>query len=253
MASNLSGLNPTGRFSNRVDNYVKYRPSYPDAIVSFFRDQFGLQPGQQVADIGAGTGLFAELLLKKGYPVTCVEPNDDMRVAGEQYLSHYNGFNSVKGTGEQTNLPANTIDLVTVAQAFHWMEPVATKAEFHRILKPGGHIALIWNLRLTNTPFLAAYDKLKNDFGTDYSTKDRDVQPNLLAFFAPAAMNLNIFPYEQQLNFESLKGQLLSASYIPLPGHPRYEEMMALFTDLFNTYQENGLINIGYETKVYWN
>lgn len=252
MANHLSHLDPTGRFSNRVDNYVKYRPSYPDAILSFFRNQFGLQPDQQVADIGSGTGLFAELLLKNGYPVTCVEPNDDMRLAGEQYLSQYNHFNSVKGTGEQTHLPANSIDLITVAQAFHWMEPVTTKAEFHRILKPGGHIALIWNLRLKNTPFLAAYDQLKNDFGTDYSTKDRDVQPNLLAFFAPAIMNVTIFPYEQQMDFESLKGQLLSASYIPLPGHPRYEEMMTLFTTLFNTHEEGGLITIAYETKVHW-
>jgi ubiquinone/menaquinone biosynthesis C-methylase UbiE len=252
MKRDLPGLNPTGRFSNRVDNYVKFRPSYPDAIIDFFKEQFGLQPLQQVADIGSGTGLFAELLLKNGYPVICVEPNDEMREAGMAYLSAYNNFSSVKGTGEHTNLANNTIDLITVAQAFHWMEPVATKAEFHRILKPSGHIALIWNIRLKNTPFLKAYDQLKNDYGTDYSTTGRDVQPDLQAFFAPATMQLTIFPYQQQLDFQALKGQLLSASYIPLPGQPRYEEMMNEFTDIFNTHQENGLVNVAYETKVYW-
>jgi len=248
----LSELNPTGRFSNRVDNYVKYPPSYPDAIIAFFREQFGLLSAQQVADIGSGTGLFAELLLKHGYRVTGVEPNNDMRLAGDHYLAGYPLFRSVKGQAEQTHLDSHSIDLITVAQAFHWMDPVATKAEFHRILQPGGHIALIWNLRLKNTPFLAAYDQLKNDFATDYSTTGRDIQPDLQAFFAPAPMQVTIFPYTQQLDLEALKGQLLSASYIPLPGHPRYEKMMNLLTTLFTTYQENGLITMAYETKVYW-
>jgi ubiquinone/menaquinone biosynthesis C-methylase UbiE len=253
MANDLSKLNPTNRFSNRVENYVKYRPSYPDAVIAFFREQFGLQLHHQVADIGSGTGIFAELLLKNGLRVNCVEPNDAMRLAAEEQLSHYEGFRSVKGQSEQTGLEAHTVDLITAAQAFHWMEPVATKEEFNRILKPGGHIALIWNIRLTNTPFLEAYEKLKNDFGTDYSTAGRDTPSVIAAFFAPARMQLSIFPYEQWLNFEALKGQLLSASYIPLPDHPRYKEMMQQLTQLFEAHHENRLIKMAYETKVYWN
>ena len=252
MAHDLSSLNPTGRFSNRVDNYVKFRPSYPEAIITFFREQFGLQPSHLVADIGSGTGLFAELLLKQGYRVTGVEPNDEMRAAGEAYLSTYKQFNTVKGTGEQTNLADHSVDLITVAQAFHWMEPQATRAEFLRVLKPGGHIALIWNLRLKNTPFLKAYDELKNEFSTDYSTTGRDNPSTLAAFFAPDTMHVNIFPYEQPMDFEAVKGQLLSASYMPLAGQPGHEDMIQALTNLFDTHQQNGTITMAYETKVYW-
>lgn len=250
--SDLSALDPTGRFSKRVDNYVKYRPAYPEAVITFFKEQFGLAPHHVVADIGSGTGIFAGLLLKQGYRVSCVEPNDAMREACIGQLSHYPGFSSVKGQGEATGLAAESVDLITVAQAFHWMDPVATKQEFLRILKPGGRIALIWNIRQQDAPFLAAYDKLKSDFGTDYSTSGRDVRPVLIDFFAPAAIQLTVFPHQEKLTWEALKGQLLSASYIPMPGHERYDEMMGLLTALFDTYQRDGMITMEYETKVYW-
>jgi ubiquinone/menaquinone biosynthesis C-methylase UbiE len=252
MATDLSSLDPTGRFSKRVDNYVKYRPSYPEVVLAFFREQFGLTQDHTIADVGAGTGIFAELLLKNGYRVTCVEPNDVMREASIGQLSHYSGFNSVKGQGEATGLAAQSVDLITVAQAFHWMEPTVTKKEFLRILKPGGHIALIWNIRQQGSPFLVAYDKLKSDFGTDYSTSGRDVRDVLIDFFAPAVMQLTIFPHQEKLTWEALKGQLLSASYIPMPGHERYEEMMGVLTGLFDTYQQDGTITMEYKTKVYW-
>jgi ubiquinone/menaquinone biosynthesis C-methylase UbiE len=252
MATDLSSLDPTGRFSKRVDNYVKYRPSYPEAVLTFFREQFGLTQDRTIADVGAGTGIFAELLLKNGYRVTCVEPNDAMREASVGQLSHYPGFSSVKGQGEATGLAAQSVDLITVAQAFHWMEPTVTKKEFLRVLKPGGHIALIWNIRLQESPFLVAYDKLKSDFGTDYTTSGRDVRNVLVDFFAPAAMQLTIFPHQEQLTWEALKGQLLSASYIPMPGHERYDAMMGVLTELFNAYQQDGMITMEYETKVYW-
>lgn len=252
MTIDLSKLNPTGRFSNRVDNYVKYRPSYPSAIIPFFKEQFRLTQKAVVADIGSGTGIFAALLLLHGFHVWCVEPNDAMRAAAENDLSGYKGFKSYNGRGEATSLADHSVDLITVAQAFHWMEPVATKQEFTRILKPGGKIALIWNIRLHDTPFLAAYEQLKNTYGTDYTTSGRDIQPVLAAFFAPSSLQLTVFPYEQLLDFEAMKGQLLSASYIPLPGQPRYEEMMDMLISLFEKHQENGLVSIRYETKVYW-
>ena len=137
MTTALAALQPTKRFSNRVENYVKYRPSYPAEIIPFFENTLGIRLDMSITDIGSGTGLFSEPLLKKGYRVICLEPNDEMRKAGENYLGHYPGFLSSNQRAEETGLEEGSIDLITVAQAFHWMDPIATKKEFFRILRPG--------------------------------------------------------------------------------------------------------------------
>ena len=183
MLSQLEALHPTTRFSNRVDNYVKYRPSYPGEIVPFLENSIGLNKEQRIADIGSGTGIFSELFLKNGYHVIGIEPNEDMRHAAEHHLSQYTGFSNLDQRAEQTGLNDQSIDLITVAQAFHWMEPGATKNEFQRILKPGGHILLAWNLRLHNTPFLKEYETLKQRFGIDYKLSKRADEETIGHFF----------------------------------------------------------------------
>src|SRR5580698_6852645 len=125
MLPDLIALHPTTRFSNRVENYVKYRPSYPDLIVPFLEEHIALRKNQRIADIGSGTGLFSELFLKNGYEVTGIEPNHEMRKAAEAKLAKYPGFTSRDHRAEQTGLRSGSVDLITVAQAFHWMEPVA--------------------------------------------------------------------------------------------------------------------------------
>ncbi len=154
-------LQPVDRFSDRADNYLRYRPSYPAEVVGFFEGRLGLRPHHQLADMGAGTGLFARLFLEKGYKVICIEPNEAMRQAGMEGLQYFPGFLSVAEPAEQTGLPDHSIDFITAAQSFHWMEPVATRWEFLRILRPGGHIVLLWNRLQAGTPFLQAYAALK--------------------------------------------------------------------------------------------
>lgn len=251
MNSELATLQPTKRFSNRVENYVRYRPSYPDAIVPFLESTLHLQNVQRIADIGSGTGLFAEILLKKGYRVTCIEPNEEMRQAAEKKLNHYAGFTSRQHRAEQTGLRSQSVDLITVAQAFHWMEPAAAKKEFERILKPGGHIVIAYNLRLTNTPFLKEYDGLKKQFAIE-NINNRPGEDKIEKFFQPFPMHVESFPNIQSLDFDALKGQLLSASYIPLPGYPSYDTMISSLVQLFVAYNENGFIKMEYETKLYW-
>ena len=251
MASPLNELNPTGRFSDRVDNYVRYRPSYPPELIPFLESTLGLKKGQQVADIGSGTGIFTELLLLKGYHVTAVEPNEAMRQAAEQRLGGYDRFYSQSGRAEATGLLDESVHLITVAQAFHWMEPEATRKEFMRILKPGGHIALIWNLRLTNTAFLQAYEEFVRTFGRNYIA-NRDAESEIAAFYKPMEMRIQTFPYVRLLEFEGLKGLVLSASYMPLEGDARHEEMISRLEELFAIHKENGLVKMEYETKVYY-
>jgi len=244
-------LSPTTRFSNRVDNYVKYRPSYPPEIIDYLVENTGLRKRFVIADIGSGTGIFAEMFLQAGYRVKAVEPNEPMRNAAEKRLSSYSGFSSINGTAEQTGIKEKSVDLVTAAQAFHWFKPLATKNEFMRILRPGGHILLVWNIRKTSSPFLSGYESIKAKYQVDYNQRTHNNETVLETFFRPLKMIRQDFPNEELLDFESLKGQLLSASYIPLEGQPGYEPMMEELSQLFIATQENGKVKIEYDTKTY--
>jgi len=246
-------FNSKERFSDRVDNYKKYRPTYPDALIEFLRAKAGLASDAAIADIGSGTGILTELLLKKGWTVYAIEPNAKMREAAEAQLNGYPGFSSINGSGEATGLPDQSVQLITVAQAFHWIDPVVARREFDRILLPGGHAALLWNLRTLDSSFDKGYEDIKATYGTDYHEIRKAHEPELTAFFAPAEMEVHYFRHSQQLDFEGLKGQVLSSSYMPQPGQKNYEEMMQALTELFEANQRDGEVTITYDTKLYIN
>jgi len=136
-------------FGNRVENYVKFRPSYPTDAVDCIIQQTGVNDQSVIADLGSGTGKFTRLLLEHGLSVLAVEPNDNMREASEKELSEFAGFCSVSASAENTMLADNSVDLITVAQAFHWFDQDACKSEWLRILRPNGYVALVWNRRET--------------------------------------------------------------------------------------------------------
>ncbi len=253
MNNDLTTLHPTTRFSDRVENYVKYRPSYPKEIIPFLEKEVNLTKDNRIADIGSGTGIFSELFLRAGYPVIGIEPNDQMRRAAEIKLATYPGFTSRNRKAEQTGLKTHNLDLITVAQAFHWMDPVQTKKEFFRILKPEGHIVLAWNVRLGHSPFLQAYHTLRQKFAIDYKESNMIDEEAIHIFFHPMLVRFHSFPNIQQLDFEALKGQLLSASYMPLPGHPSYNDMINELIVLFIEHNENGLVKMEFETRLYIN
>jgi SAM-dependent methyltransferase len=253
MANPLHDLNPTGRFSDRVGNYAKYRPSYAPELIPFLEQAVGLDKSRQIADIGSGTGIFTELLLLKGCRVTGVEPNAAMRKAAEAQLGGYERFYSQDGRAEETGLEDHSMDLITVAQAFHWMEPEATRKEFMRILKPGGHILLVWNMRLQHTPFLEAYESLVREIGRNYDAANRIDEEAITALFRPHRKEMRVFLNTRLLDFEALKGLALSSSYMPLATDPSYPEMIYRLEELFARYNENGLVKMEYETKIFYN
>ncbi len=242
----------TTRFSDRVEDYVKYRPHYPEAVPAYLSSIYSFDPSWDVADIGSGTGISTELFLRNGNRVYAVEPNVDMRDKAEELLAGYARFVSVDGTAEATGLAAESVRLVVAGQAFHWFDPMKSRAEFVRILKPGGVVALIWNERLEGTPFEREYDDLILQYGSDYKTINHkniaDLQ--LGQFFTPAAFVLATFPNEQRFDFGGLKGRLLSSSYIPKEG-PGYAAMIRDLEALFAKHQSGGQVRVGYDTKVY--
>lgn len=245
----------TQRFSNRVENYVKYRPGYPPQVLSTLIKECALQSASVVADVGSGTGISTEVFLRNGNMVYGVEPNDAMRQAAERLLNRYENFYSVQGTAEATTLSDKGVDFVVAGQAFHWFDRHTCKEEFRRILQPQGWVVLLWNERRTlSTPFLQSYERLLEEFATDYTEVNHaQISDDMIAdFYAPGAYRLRRFDNHQTFDFEALQGRLLSSSYAPEAGHPNFKPMLAELRRIFEAYQENGEVRFEYDTQVYF-
>lgn len=242
------------RFSDRVENYVRYRLDYPAGVMAALEREIGLAPGWVVADVGAGTGLSAQLFLESGNEVYGVEPNLPMRMAAERYLAGYEKYHSVGGSAEATTLPASSVDCVVAAQAFHWFDVAAAREEARRILRPGAWAVLLWNTRRTaGTPFLAAYERLLAEFGTDYQEvrHDRADAARLAAYFG-GAYGRDAVANEQRLDLAGFRGRLASSSYLPAEGEPRFGELMAAAERAFAEHAAGGRVAVEYETEIFW-
>jgi SAM-dependent methyltransferase len=241
------------RFSNRVENYIKFRPDYPTEIIIFLKKKINFLSSWVIADIGSGTGILSKLFLENGNLVFGVEPNDEMRRAGEIQLKDYSNFNSLKGSSETTGIKSNYISLITAGQAFHWFNAGESKKEFKRILKKDGYVILIWNNRKTeSTIFLRDYENLLINYSIDYKLVDhKNVNKETLNNFFNK-YEREIFQNCQVLDFEGLKGRLLSSSYAPMPGHPNYKPMMNELEKVFNQNEIDGKIKFEYDTELYY-
>jgi SAM-dependent methyltransferase len=244
----------TQRFSSRVDNYVRYRPGYPPEVLELLKNECSLTPESVIADIASGTGIFTRMLVENGNRVFGVEPNDEMRRAGERFLGRYARFTSVAGTAETTTLPDHGFDLITAAQAAHWFDREKARREFIRILKPGGWTVLLWNERRTNsTAFLREYEHLLLAYGTDYhEVRHERTTAEIAEFFAPSAFRSCKFEMRQEVDYTALEGRLLSSSYTPMPDHANYEPMLRELRRVFNAHQLDHRVALEYNTLVYY-
>jgi SAM-dependent methyltransferase len=245
---------PTTRFSDRVENYVRYRPGYPPEVLDVLRAECGLRPNHVIADIASGTGIFTKLLLENGNPVFAVEPNPEMREAGSSLLTGYDKLTSVAGTAEETALPSASVDFITAAQAAHWFDHDRARREFARILKPAGWCVLIWNERRTDaTPFLRAYEELLLTYGTDYKEVRHERTTAVIhELFAPSPYQERVFDFRQRFDYEGAAGRLLSSSYAPLDDHPNHAPMMRELERIVRAHAQHGLIEFEYNTRVFY-
>lgn len=247
-------MDTVGRFGKRVENYVKYRPSYPVPAIDLLIEKCSLKPESKIADIGSGTGIFTRLLLDQGFRVYGVEPGDDMRAIAERDFADNPNFTSVPNKAEATGLDPNSIDLVTVAQAFHWMDIPTFRTECQRILKSNGHVAIVWNNRKTSgTPFLEDYESLLRKLESDYSSawQNRVNQESIAQFFGGPHFELHTFPNKQTFDWDGLLGRVLSSSYVPLPDAPGYRPMVESLRGIFDKHSQAGTVTFEYNTEVY--
>jgi len=244
---------PTERFSDRVSNYLKYRPSYPQELVDTLAKACHLGSQSRIADVGSGTGIFTRLMLDKDYYVSGVEPNNNMREAAERQFAGYNKFCSMDGQSERTGLDDSSIDLITAAQSFHWFEAGDTRQEFMRILKPGGYVALIWNQRKIEQPFQAEYDSMLRKLAPDYSAVNHMniSAEDIRNFFSPNKVAKFEFEYSQNFDQAGFLGRLQSSSYVPKSGTGAHTRLMRAAEDLFNRYQSEETISFEYNSFFY--
>lgn len=244
----LHTMNPLSRFSDRAADYAKYRPSYPDQAIATLLEGLG-NPSQLVAaDIGAGTGISSRLLAERGVRVLAIEPNASMREAASPHpLVEFRN-----GTAEATNLPDASVDLVTCFQAFHWFDPAPTLLEFHRILKPSGRLALVWNDRSQEDEFTQGYTRLVQIASNNHPAESRliSVDPLLASPLFPH-VRYYAFAYQQELDLDALIGRALSVSYIPREGLA-HQELISGLQELYNrACSDRGFVYLAYRTNVY--
>jgi SAM-dependent methyltransferase len=249
-----TALDPTKRFSDRVDDYVRYRPHYPAAIVEWLHDTQGVDAQWRVADIGAGTGISTRMWLDAGHAVIGVEPNAEMRTAAQRWLAAYPNLTWIAATAEATGLRDASVDLVSAAQAFHWFDLQRVRTEWSRILRPHGLAVVYWNSRvLEGSAFLEGYERVLRTFGTDYARVAERYQDDatMQRWFGAGLRGTARFPNCQRIDFDGLRGRLLSSSYAPQVGHSQHAAMLAELRELFDATAVDGCVDFEYSTRIF--
>jgi ubiquinone/menaquinone biosynthesis C-methylase UbiE len=247
-------MKSTDKFTDKAEVYAKYRPSYPLEYIEYLVSDAGLNEDCIIADIGSGTGILSRQLLERGFTVIGVEPNDDMRTVAEQTLKTYSRFISIKGTAENTTINDNSLDIVTVAQAFHWFDLKQFRLECQRILKQDGRVALVWNSRDASSDINKESADVCQKYCPNFKGFSGGMEETPIAFqqfFKDGKYDIKYFRNDLQFNQIGFLGRYLSASYSPKKTDKEYNPFITALSDLFEKYSNNGEIVIPNITRSY--
>ncbi|MCA8977853.1 MAG: methyltransferase domain-containing protein [Planctomycetes bacterium] len=238
----------THRFSDRAADYARCRPGYPGAAIDAMLEGLPEPTGLRAADIAAGTGLLSRALGDRGLTVVAVEPNAAMRAAARPHPN----VTFVAGTAAATGLPAEAFDLVTVAQAFHWFGNATALAEFHRVLRPGGRLAILWNRRRRDDPFTLGYREALAAIDAEPPAERGRFDPAVVAADGLfAGLRTFAFGNPHPLSLELLIGLAMSTSTVPQSGAAT-DSLLATLRDLHVRHQgSDGYVTMRYRTDVF--
>jgi len=239
------------RFTSRVSDYAQARPSYPLDSIKYLLNK-GINKNSVIADIGSGTGILSKLLINEVKEIYLIEPNDEMREYSKTYLSQNDNCTFINANAENTTLKDHSIDAIVVAQAFHWFDIEKCKIEFKRILKPYANIFLIWNNRLTNTPFLQKYDQVLKNLSVDYNeVNHQNLSAKEFGLFFDNNWKKQSFDNFQEFDFEQFVKRVFSSSYTPNKKDKNYSVFYNAIKKLFNEENKNGVVRFDYNTEIY--
>lgn len=246
-------MDTTKKFDGRAKDYTTSRPSYSIELIDYLYGNYELSEASAVADIGSGTGKFSKHLLDRRSEVYCVEPNDDMRCVAESELYEYKNFHSVAGNAENTTLKNNFVDFITTAQAFHWFDVSKFKQECLRIIKNGGKVFLIWNIRdyddILNQEWHKVFSRYCPDFRGFSNGIERD-DIKIKAFFDKGYDYVS-FDYPLIFDREGFIKRSLSSSYSLKENNKNYEQYISALNELFDKYEDDGLVFLSNQSVAY--
>jgi SAM-dependent methyltransferase len=246
-------MDPTSRFTEHADAYARFRPGYPGAALEWIASRARLPSGARVADVGAGTGIFSQALVQRGFEVFAIEPNERMRDAAARALEATSA-RVVAGSGEASGLPSHSVALVSVAQALHWLDVERARSEFRRILVPGGWVAIVYNSRdLESKGFSSAYEEAFARFAPSREAVGhlgtaRDFR--IAELFADGSFTTHSFRHVQSLDWDGVRGWLASISYAPPAGSPDRADLETALREAFTRHARDGVVAIDYVTTV---
>lgn len=243
----------TGKFDRKGKVYAKARPDYPKALFEFLISEQMLGKEKDMADIGSGTGIFTAQLSPFVKTVFAIEPNDDMRNKAEDRFKPYPNIASVNATAENTTLPNTSVDLITVAQAFHWFDRKAFKNECKRILKPNGKILLVWNDRDISSNVIKDNFAVNKIFCPNFKGSSNGIDFSKDAFkdFFDGEYEMTEFDNCLVYERDAFIARSLSSSYSPKKNDPAYDEYVKALESVFEKHQTNGTVKYPYITRCY--
>lgn len=241
-------------FTRKVTDYIASRPDYPAALYDCLRMEAPLSPGAEIADVGAGTGLFTRGLVERGYRVIAVEPNAEMRMAADDLLrGNFPNYRSLPGSAESTTIRAGSVDLVTVAHAFHWFVAEKAKCEFLRVLRPPGKVVLIWNDRVLTDPLHVSLNRILCQYGGKKrnALMAHEERRDVPRFFGERAPREFSWPHECWLDEAALVSLVFSRSYMPGRESAEGVEVRKRVNHIYRQHAEEGRVRVRYTTVAY--
>ena len=241
------------KFTGLAAAYTMGRPAYAEAFLADLYGRFGFSENSVIADIGSGTGKFAKQLMERGSYVYCVEPNKDMRDQCIIELEGYGNKSIVAGDAAHTALQEHSVDFITAAQAFHWFDTERFKRECKRIIRPGGRVFLIWNMRDMNAAVTQDSYEIFQKYCPKFKGFTGGLQaddPRIESFFDGRYEKAE---YGHPLRYDRDKfiNRSLSGSYSLKRHEPGYEEYIRELQLLFDKYAEHGVVTVPNKTVVY--